>query len=133
MITDYKDLKVERTLDSGDSEISFTYLGSTPIKPEYYVETEDARYPIKESSPDETEASYHGQLDLEDLQRTPFKEFRAYGQTITQAASAALQGTGWTVSTAITSVRNVQKFKALPGTSRDGYAVRVTEILREEE
>ena len=30
-------------------------------------------------------------------------------------------------------VGNLQKFKALPGTSRDGYAVRVTEILREEE
>ena len=30
-------------------------------------------------------------------------------------------------------VGNIQKFKALPGTSRDGYAVRVTEVLREEE
>ena len=30
-------------------------------------------------------------------------------------------------------VGNIKKFKALPGTSRDGYAVRVTEVLREEE
>ena len=30
-------------------------------------------------------------------------------------------------------VGNMKKFKALPGSSRDAYAVRVTEILREEE
>lgn len=30
-------------------------------------------------------------------------------------------------------VGNIQKFKALPGTSRDAYSVRVTEIMREEE
>ncbi|MBR6159122.1 MAG: flagellar motor switch protein FliM [Lachnospiraceae bacterium] len=30
-------------------------------------------------------------------------------------------------------VGNLQKFKALPGTSRDAYAVRITEVLREEE
>lgn len=30
-------------------------------------------------------------------------------------------------------VGNLQKFKALPGTSRDAYSVRVTQILREEE
>ena len=30
-------------------------------------------------------------------------------------------------------VGNLKKFKALPGTNRDSYAIRVTEILREEE
>ena len=114
VITDYKDLKIESSLDSGDSEISFTYLGSTPIRPEYYVQTDTARYTIKEADPDETETTYHGQLDLEDLQRTPFKKFTSTGQTLTAAASAALQGTGWTVSSSITSTRNVQRFKALP-------------------
>ena len=29
-------------------------------------------------------------------------------------------------------VGNIKKFKSLPGTSRDGYAVRVTTVLREE-
>lgn len=114
VITDYKGLKIESSLDSGDSEISFTYLGSTPIRPEYYVQTDGARYTIKEADPDETETTYHGQLDLEDLQRTPFKKFTSTGQTITQAATAALNGTGWTVSTSISTTRNVQKFKALP-------------------
>ena len=113
-ITDYKDLKIERKLEDGDSEISFTYLGSTQILPEQYVQTDDARYTIKEAGPDEEETEYHGQLDLEDLQRTPFKQFTASGQTLTQAAEAALQGTGWSVSTSITSMRNVQRFKVMP-------------------
>ena len=30
-------------------------------------------------------------------------------------------------------VGNIKKFKALPGTSNDDYAVRVTSIIREEE
>ena len=30
-------------------------------------------------------------------------------------------------------VGNIQKFKGLPGTSRDAYSVRVTEVMREEE
>ena len=29
-------------------------------------------------------------------------------------------------------VGNIQKFKALPGTSRDAYSVRVTEVLKED-
>ena len=30
-------------------------------------------------------------------------------------------------------VGNIRKFKALPGTSNDNYAVRVTSVIREEE
>lgn len=113
-ITDYEDLKVEKMLENGDGTISFRYLGDTRILPEYYVQTDSARYTIKEAAPDEKDAEYHGQLDLEDLQRTPYKQFTSNGQTLQAAAEAALTGTGWTVSTTITSVRNVQKFKALP-------------------
>ena len=114
VITDYENLKVERDLKSGDASISFTYLGSDRIPAEYYVQTDDARYTIKEIKPDESGTEYHGQLDLEDLQRTPFRQFTSTKQTVTATATAALTGTGWTVSTAFTTKKNVQKFKCLP-------------------
>ena len=113
-ITDYKDLKIERDLKTGDAQISFTYLGTDRIPAEYYVQTDDARYTIKEIKPDEDGTEYHGQLDLEDLQRTPFKQFTATKQTVTAVATSALTGTGWTVSTAFISKKSVQKFKCLP-------------------
>lgn len=114
VITDYQDLKIERDLKTGDSEISFTYLGHDRIPAEYYVQTEDARYTIKEVKPDEDGTEYHGKLDLEDLQRTPYKQFTSTKQTVTATATRALAGTGWTVSTAFITKKNVQKFKCLP-------------------
>ena len=113
-ITDYKDLKIERDLKTGDAQISFTYLGTDRIPAEYYVQTEDARYTIKEIKPDEDGTEYHGQLDLEALQRPPLKQFTAPKQTVTAVATSALTGTGWTVSTAFISKKSVQKFKCLP-------------------
>ena len=113
-ITDYTDLEIEEDLETGDKTISFTYLGDAVISNEYYVQDEEARYVIKEVTPGTDSSKYRGQLDLEDLQRTPYKKFTSKQQTLTAAATAALEGTGWTVNTSITTKRNVQKFKALP-------------------
>lgn len=113
-ITDYEDLEIEHDLENGDKTISFRYLGTDIIKNEYYVETDKARFTIKEVAPDESGSEYHGQLDLEDLQRVPFKRFTSKGQTLQAAAEAALQGTGWTVQTNITTIRNVQRYKVTP-------------------
>lgn len=113
-ITDYEDLEIEHDLENGDKTISFRYLGTDIIKNEYYVETDKARFTIKEVAPDESGSEYHGQLDLEDLQRVPFKRFTSKGQTLQAAAEAAMQGTGWTVQTNITTIRNVQRYKVTP-------------------
>ena len=113
-ITDYEDLEIEHDLENGDKTISFRYLGTDIIRNEYYVETDKARFTIKEVAPDESGSEYHGQLDLEDLQRAPFKRFTSKGQTLQAAAEAALQGTGWTVQTTIATIRNVQRYKVTP-------------------
>ena len=114
VITDYTDLEIVHSLEDGDEQISFTYLGDVPLQNEYYVQTDKARYTIKEYDPDDTEVTYHGLLDLEDLQRTPFKQFTSTGQTIEAAAAAVLSGTGWTVVSDVTGTRNVQRFKKTP-------------------
>lgn len=113
-ITDYEDLEIVHSLEDGDATISFTYLGTTKIENEQYVRTDTARYTIKEAAPQEGKTVYHGQLDLEDLQRVPLKQFTSTGQDLKTAAEAVLKGTGWTVSTNITTKRNVQKFKKTP-------------------
>ena len=110
-ITDYQDLKIEEDVSTGLSSISFYYLGTETIPNEYYVETEEARYTVKEREPDENGSSYQAKLDLEELQRDVFTRFTAKEKTIREAAELALNGTGWTVSTTITTKRNVQRFK----------------------
>lgn len=114
VIGDYTGLEIVHSLEDGDEQISFTYLGAVTIKNEYYVQTDRARYTIKECDPEDGKATYHGLLDLEDLQRTPFKQFTSIGQTLEAAAEAILENTGWTVNSTVTGTRNVQRFKKTP-------------------
>ena len=72
-ITDYDDLTIDKTIEDGDEKISFSYLGDTQIPAEGYVQTDRARYTIKEVEPGDDSTEYRGQLDLEDRQRVPFK------------------------------------------------------------
>lgn len=113
-LTDYREPQVESELQTGDGTLSFYYLGSDDIPNEYYIETDQARYVVKEAQPDEDGCLYHAQLDLEELQGVVYKRFTSRGGTISAAAQSALADTGWTVSTDITSNRNVQKFKVTP-------------------
>lgn len=113
-LTDYREPQVESELQTGDGTLSFYYLGADDIPNEYYIETDQARYVVKEAQPDEDGCLYHAQLDLEELQGVVYKRFTSRGGTISAAAQSALADTGWTVSTDITSNRNVQKFKVTP-------------------
>ena len=115
-ITDYQDLEIIHSLQDGDEQISFKYLGTTQIKNEYYVQTDRARYTIKSAEPEDDGTVYHGLLDLEDLQRNVFKQFTSTGQTLAVTAGAALENTLWSVSVdpSITGTRNVQRFKKTP-------------------
>lgn len=113
-LTNYKDATAESELQTGDGTLSFYYMGTDEIPNEYYVETDAARYVVKEAEPDEGGCRYHAQLDLEELQGVVYKRFTSRGGLLADAAASALAGTGWTVSTDITSRRNVQKFKVTP-------------------
>lgn len=115
-ITDYDDLTIDKTIEDSDEKISFSYLGDTQIPAEGYVQTDRARYTIKEVEPGDDSTEYRGQLDLEDLQRVPFKEFSSTGQTLQATAAAALANTGWLVSvdSSISGVRNVRRIKKTP-------------------
>lgn len=95
----YKDCKVESEVATGDRTLSFTYLARTySIQNEYYIQTKDDEYVIKEVSGSRS----NGQeivavLNLEDLEQNVFQEFSVKDATIVDAARLALAGTGWTV------------------------------------
>lgn len=115
-IIKYRDDCIESDLSTGDKSLSFTYLAkSKDIQNEYYIETKDDRYVVKEigiSSDGFTE--YKCQLDLEDLEADMFESFSALNCTLEDAANLALAGTGWTVSTEITKLRSAATMKATP-------------------
>ena len=51
-ISEYKDLKIESELSTGDKTLSFVYRGKqTDILNEYYVQTQTDRYVVKEVRP----------------------------------------------------------------------------------
>lgn len=111
----YKDLEVVSELSNGDKTLTFTYIGKqTDILNEYYIETEDDFFVVKEVNPGEGSTQYLCKLNLEALEASMFRQFTAANKTITEAAALALAGTGWTVSTAITKTRSVQQFKKTP-------------------
>ena len=114
-ISEYKDLKIESELSTGDKTLSFVYRGKqTDILNEYYVQTQTDRYVVKEVQPEQGQVSYVCRLDLEDLEASMFAQFTAVNKTASEAASLALAGTGWRVSTNIVKIRSVQTFKKTP-------------------
>lgn len=117
-ITKYKDLCIESDLSTGDKSLSFTYCAKNitkTIRNEYYVETQEDRFVVKEV--DESSdgfPSYLCELDLEDLESFMHQTFSAMKSTLTDAARLALAGTGWTADTDIEKVRSVATLKATP-------------------
>lgn len=116
-LMNYKELSIETVLDTADKTLSFTYLSPGVLHNEYYIETDEDRYVVKElhPGPDGTEAIC--QLDLEALEADVFDKFTAENKTIQEMANTALAGTGWraSVETAIADkVRSVQTFNARP-------------------
>lgn len=116
-ITKYTDLCIESELSTADKSLSFTYRvkKGKDIKNEYYVETKEDWYVVKEVgvSSDDFPA-YTCQLDLEDLEAEVLETFSAVDVTLTDAANLALAGTGWTVDTDITKKRSVGTMKVTP-------------------
>ncbi|MCD7736862.1 MAG: phage tail protein, partial [Lachnospiraceae bacterium] len=127
----YTDLCIESELESGDKTLSFTGLAKKEsIQNEYYIETEDDWYVVKEigiSSGGYPE--YTCQLDLEDLEAGMVESFSAENVTCEAAANLALVGTGWTVDTDIEKLRSVATLKATPltilGKIRDAFMCEI--------
>ena len=116
-IVKYTDLKIESELSTGDKTLSFTYRAKKgiDIRNEYYVETKEDRYVVKEvgASSDDF-PTFVCQLDLEDLEAEMLETFSAIDVTLTDAANLALAGTGWTVDTDITKKRSAAAMKVTP-------------------
>ncbi|MBR6983874.1 MAG: phage tail protein [Ruminococcus sp.] len=108
----YQNAVLTKTLQDGDKQLEFVYSGDPrTILNEYYVETAEDRFVVKEVHPGYRNTRYVCKLDLEALEKKIFTLFSAEKKTITQAATTALSGTGWTVSTTITKKRSVQVVK----------------------
>lgn len=98
-IVKYRDLKIESDVTTGDRILSFTYLAKKhQIEEEYYVETEDDEYVIKEKSVStDGFLQFTANLNLEELEAKPWESFSVEEKTIEEAAKLALAGSGWTV------------------------------------
>ena len=113
--TDYTDAVLTKTLQDGDKQLEFTFTGDPQtIQNEYYVATAEDRFVVKEVRPGNRSTKHVCKLDLETLEKKIYQTFIAEKKTITQAATTALNGTGWTVSTTITKKRSVQCLKCTP-------------------
>lgn len=109
-IVKYKDLKIESDVTTGDRTLSFTYMARHhEICEEYYIETEDDEYVVKEKSVStDGFLQFVAVLNLEDLEAKPWSSFGVTDSTIADAAKLALAGSGWTVGECtVTKTRNV--------------------------
>ena len=114
-LADYTDLCIESELANGDKTLTFkTRLKPTEILNEYYVETDTDWYVVKEVKPSETGTEYVAKLDLEDLEANVIPTYAAVNATATEAATAAVTGTGWTVSSTMSKIRSVAQYKKTP-------------------
>lgn len=105
----YKDLKIESDVTTGDRTLSFTYMARYhEIGEEYYIETQDDEYVVKEKSVStDGFLSFTAVLNLEELEAKPWSSFGVTDSTIEDAAKLALAGSGWTVGEcAMTKKRN---------------------------
>lgn len=101
-IDDLDDLKVEKTLSSGDKTISFSYPKNgaelEKLKPENYLRTEKDEYVLKKVETGETTNKYTAQLNVEELEAQEFLYgFASETQTARACLEFAFEGTGWTV------------------------------------
>lgn len=101
-IDDLDDLKVEKTLSSGDKTISFSYPKNgaelEKLKPENYLRTEKDEYVLKKVKTGETQNKYTAQLNVEELEAQEFLYgFASETQTARACLEFAFEGTGWKV------------------------------------
>lgn len=101
-IDDLEDLKVEKTLSSGDKTISFSYpkngVELEKLKPENYLRTEKDEYVLKKVETGETQNKYTAMLNVEELEAQEFLYgFASETQTARACLEFAFEGTGWKV------------------------------------
>lgn len=100
-LTDYTNLSIEKTLESGDKLLSFSYPKASKfnsyIEEECYIKTKEDEFVIKEKTVQKDYTEFKCVLNLEDLEGKPFENFDSKEQTIDKALALALAGTGWIV------------------------------------
>ena len=101
-IDDLDDLKVEKTLSSGDKTISFSYpkngVELEKLKPENYLRTEKDEYVLKKVETGETQNKYTAMMNVEELEAQEFLHgFASETQTARACLEFAFEGTGWKV------------------------------------
>lgn len=105
----YKDCKIESEVATGDKTLSFTYLDQDrPLENEMYVQMQGDEYVIKEvPCAADSFSEIVAVLNLEELQGKMWQSFSVTGNTIEEAASTALAGTGWRIGVCdVTKKRN---------------------------
>lgn len=100
-LVDYKDLCIEKILESGDQLLSFSYGKKSKyyfdIVEEGYITTKENEYVIKEKNVGSDYTEFKCVLNLEDLEGRPFERYESVEQQIDKALALALAGTGWVV------------------------------------
>lgn len=95
-----RDVCTESTLEDGSETLSFTYLAQYHnLDTEYYVETADGEYVIKEiSESSDGFPEFIAVQNREELWAKDYKSFSVTDSTIYDAARLACAGTGWVVN-----------------------------------
>ncbi|MFR6466267.1 MAG: hypothetical protein ACLUO5_02800 [Ruminococcus sp.] len=98
-IVKYKDLKVASDVTTGDQTLSFTYMARHhEICEEYYIETQDAEYVVKEKSVStDGFLSFVAVLNLEELEAKPelLWHYGFHNRRCGQACSGWIRLDGW--------------------------------------
>lgn len=109
-LTGFKSRSIEKTLDSGDKELSFEYPANGAmvdlLKEEYYIRTKEDEFVLKAVEAGEQYNKYTATLNVEELEGQSFPYgFASQEQTIKACLTFAFEGTGWTVGTCTVTKR----------------------------
>lgn len=109
-LTGFKSRSIEKTLDSGDKELSFEYPANGEmvdlLKEEYYIRTKEDEFVLKAVEAGEQYNKYTATLNVEELEGQSFPYgFASQEQTIKACLTFAFEGTGWTVGTCTVAKR----------------------------
>ena len=122
-LTNFKDRKIVKTLDSGDKELTFKYPANGKqvglLKVEHYIRTKEDEFVLRAVKTGSEFNEYTAQLNVEELETQAFPYgFESQEQDIRSCLEFAFEGTGWTVGEcAITKKRTINFDK--PATAWD--------------